>query len=121
MVTEAAGAGRVVFETDQKQEEDHGMRVEFVNVREKSMTAHWKRQKSAPETGLKHPHKAEGTTYKKMEVAALLFDGVIFMAMNSSKMVLHDIRLFAEPRSEKLLVGSTGAWQDHHHNLINCL
>lgn len=66
----------------------------------------------------KHTHKAEGTvTYQKME-GGIVFDGVDF-GYNDDKMVLHDIRMYAQPGQKIALVGSTGAGKTTITNLIN--
>lgn len=66
----------------------------------------------------KHPHKAEGTvTYQRME-GGIVFDGVDF-GYNDDKMVLHDIKMYAQPGQKIALVGSTGAGKTTITNLIN--
>ncbi len=70
--------------------------MEFVNVRERKDGTLEETKAAHRCLGRKHPHKAEGTvTYKKME-GGIVFDGVDF-GYDPSKMVLHDIKLFAEP------------------------
>src|SRR5699024_4342416 len=117
IVMAAAGAERVFELLDEKPEEDHGY-VELVKAKENrdgTVT-------EAPvRTGMwawKHPHKAEGTvTYQKME-GGIVFDGVDF-GYDDDKMVLHDIRMYAEPGQKIALVGSTGAGKTTITNLIN--
>jgi len=66
----------------------------------------------------KHPHQADGSvTYKKLE-GKVTFDGVDF-GYNDDKMVLHDIKMFAEPGQKLAFVGSTGAGKTTITNLIN--
>ena len=48
----------------------------------------------------------------------IVFDGVDF-GYDPSKMVLHDIKLFAEPGQKIAFVGSTGAGKTTITNLIN--
>ena len=117
IVMAAAGAERVFELLDEKPEEDHGY-VELVNAKENpdgTVT------ESPVRTGMwawKHPHKAEGTvTYQKME-GGIVFDGVDF-GYDDDKMVLHDIRVYAEPGQKIALVGSTGAGKTTITNLIN--
>lgn len=105
IVMAAAGAERVFELLDEEPEEDHGY-VELVNAKENpdgTVT------ESETRTGMwawKHPHKAEGTvTYQKME-GGIVFDGVDF-GYNDDKMVLHDIRMYAQPGQKIALVGST--------------
>ncbi len=56
-------------------------------------------------------------TYQKME-GGIVFDGVDF-GYNDDKMVLHDIRMYAQPGQKIALVGSTGAGKTTITNLIN--
>mgnify|MGYP000500188172 CR=1 FL=1 len=101
---------------DQKQEEDNGY-VEFVNVRERKDGTLEETKERTGVWAWKHPHKAEGTvTYKKME-GGIVFDGVDF-GYDPSKMVLHDIKLFAEPGQKIAFVGSTGAGKTTLVNLL---
>ena len=66
----------------------------------------------------KHPHQADGTvTYRKLE-GAVTFDGVDF-GYNPEKMVLHDIKMYANPGQKLAFVGSTGAGKTTVVNLIN--
>lgn len=117
VVMAGAGAERVFELLDQEPEEDDGY-VEFVNVREHGDGT---LEETKDRTGIwawKHPHKADGTvTYTKME-GNVVFDGVDF-GYDDSKMVLHDIRMFAEPGQKLAFVGSTGAGKTTITNLIN--
>ncbi|RHB47558.1 ABC transporter ATP-binding protein [Enterocloster aldenensis] len=117
VVMAAAGADRVFGLLDEEPEQDNGY-VEFVNVKERRDGT---LEETKERTGLwawKHPHKAEGTvTYKKME-GSVVFDGVDF-GYDDSKMVLHDIKMFAEPGQKIAFVGSTGAGKTTITNLIN--
>ncbi|MCB7062808.1 ABC transporter ATP-binding protein/permease [Enterocloster citroniae] len=117
VVMAAAGAERVFELLDEMPEEDQGY-VEFVNVKEH---ADGTLEETDQRTGVwawKHPHKQEGTvTYKKME-GGVVFDGVDF-GYDDSKMVLHDIKMFAEPGQKIAFVGSTGAGKTTITNLIN--
>ena len=66
----------------------------------------------------KHPHKAEGTvTYTKLE-GDVTFDDVDF-GYDEEKMVLHNIKMFAQPGQKLAFVGSTGAGKTTITNLIN--
>ena len=92
--------------------------MEFVNVRERKDGTLEETKERTGVWAWKHPHKAEGTvTYKKME-GGIVFDGVDF-GYDPSKMVLHDIKLFAEPGQKIAFVGSTGAGKTTITNLIN--
>ena len=117
VVMAAAGAERVFALLDEKPEEDHGY-VELVNAKENSDGT---LSESPVRTGIwawKHPHKAEGTvTYQRME-GGIVFDGVDF-GYDDDKMVLHDIKMYAQPGQKIALVGSTGAGKTTITNLIN--
>ena len=117
VVMAAAGAERVFALLDEKPEEDHGY-VELVNAKENPDGT----VSEAPvRTGIwawKHPHKAEGTvTCQRME-GGIVFDGVDF-GYDDDKMVLHDIKMYAQPGQKIALVGSTGAGKTTITNLIN--
>ena len=67
----------------------------------------------------KHPHQADGTvTYTRLEGGVTFFDGVDF-GYDEGKLVLHDIRLYAEPGQKIASVGSTGAGKTTITNPIN--
>ena len=116
IVMAAAGAERVFRLLDEEPEEDNGY-VEFVNAREEGTGL----TESAGRTGVwawKHPHQADGTvTYTRLE-GGVVFDDVDF-GYDDSKMVLHNIDLFAEPGQKIAFVGSTGAGKTTITNLIN--
>ena len=111
-----AGANRVFALLDQEPEEDHGY-VTLVNAKEAedgTLT------ESETRTGIwawKHPHKDGTLTYEKLE-GRVVMDGVDF-GYDDDKMVLHDIRLYAEPGQKIAFVGSTGAGKTTITNLIN--
>ena len=112
-----AGAERIFELLDEQPEADNGY-VELVNVEQQpdgTLTETPRR------TGLwawRHPHQADGTvTYKKLE-GDIVFDDVDF-GYSDEKIVLHHIRLFAEPGQKIAFVGSTGAGKTTITNLIN--
>lgn len=117
IVMATAGAARVFALLDEKPEEDQGY-VELVNAVEKPDGTV---EESPVRTGMwawRHPHRAEGTvTYQKME-GGIVFDGVDF-GYEDDKMVLHDIKMYAQPGQKIALVGSTGAGKTTITNLIN--
>ena len=117
VVMGVAGAQRVFALLDEKPETDKGY-VKLVNVTEDQDGT---LRESAQRTGMwawKHPHKAEGTiTYQRLE-GGIVFDGVDF-GYEEDKMVLHDIRMYAQPGQKIALVGSTGAGKTTITNLIN--
>lgn len=66
----------------------------------------------------KHYHKdTSTTTYKEMK-GEIVFDGVDF-GYNDDKIVLHDVKLYANPGQKIAFVGSTGAGKTTITNLIN--
>lgn len=112
-----AGGERIFKLLDETPETDDGY-VQLVNARylpDHTLTEADKR------TGVwawKHPHKADGTvTYQKLE-GKLTLDGVDF-GYTDDKMVLHDIKLYAQPGQKIAFVGSTGAGKTTITNLIN--
>ena len=117
IVMAAAGAERVFDLLDEEPEKDHGY-VELVNAVELPDGSVAESQKRTGIWAWKHPHKAEGTvTYQKME-GGIVFDHVDF-GYDDSKMVLHDIKMYAKPGQKIALVGSTGAGKTTITNLIN--
>ena len=76
---------------------------------------------TAEHTGLwawKHYHKAENsTTYTELK-GDVVFNGVDF-GYNDKKIVLHDVKLYAQPGQKIAFVGSTGAGKTTITNLIN--
>lgn len=117
VVMGVAGAQRVFALLDEQPETDNGY-VKLVNVTEDQDGT---LRESAQRTGIwawKHPHKAEGTiTYQRLE-GGIVFDGVDF-GYEEDKMVLHDIRMYAQPGQKIALVGSAGAGKTTITNLIN--
>lgn len=117
VVMAMAGAKRVFALIDEKPEVDDGY-VELVNAK---ISEDGTITESKERTGIwawKHPHNADGSvSYRKME-GSVVFDGVDF-GYNEEKMVLHDIKLHAEPGQKIAFVGSTGAGKTTITNLIN--
>ena len=117
IIMASAGAERVFNLMEAEPEADDGY-VELVRAKEdtdgnitetKDRTGMW---------AWKHPHQADGSvTYEKLE-GKVTFDGVDF-GYNDDKMVLHDIKMFAEPGQKLAFVGSTGAGKTTITNLIN--
>ena len=117
IVMAAAGAQRVFALLDEVPEEDRGY-VELVNAVENPDGTVTETKERTGVWAWKHPHKAKGTvTYQKME-GGIVFDGVDF-GYNDDKMVLHDIKMYAQPGQKIALVGSTGAGKTTITNLIN--
>ena len=117
IIMASAGAERVFNLMEAEPEADDGY-VELVRAKE-DMDGNITETKER--TGMwawKHPHQADGSvTYKKLE-GKVTFDGVDF-GYNDDKMVLHDIKMFAEPGQKLAFVGSTGAGKTTITNLIN--
>ena len=117
VVMAVAGAQRVFELLEEQPELDHGY-VTLVNAKE---NADGTLSETKERTGIwawKHPHKGKGTlTYHKLE-GSIVFDGVDF-GYDDEKMVLHDIRMYAQPGQKIALVGSTGAGKTTITNLIN--
>lgn len=111
-----AGAERIFNLLDEKSEEDNGY-VTLVNAKREN----GKLIETKEHTGLwawKHVHQATGEVeYKKLE-GALVMDDVDF-GYNDDKMVLHNIKLYANPGQKIAFVGSTGAGKTTITNLIN--
>ena len=117
IIMAVAGTKRVFALFDEKPEEDNGY-VEMVNAVENPDGTLFEADHRTGVWAWKHPHKANGTvTYQKLEGAVVL-DGVDF-GYTDDKMVLHDIKLFAEPGQKIAFVGSTGAGKTTITNLIN--
>ena len=117
IIMAVAGTKRVFALFDEKPEEDNGY-VEMVNAVENPDGTLSEADHRTGVWAWKHPHKADGTvTYQKLEGAVVL-DGVDF-GYTDDKMVLHDIKLFAEPGQKIAFVGSTGAGKTTITNLIN--
>lgn len=117
IVMAMAGAQRVFNLLDQKPETDEGY-VELVNAK---VAPDGTIAETKERTGVwawKHPHATDGSvTYRKLE-GSVVFDGVDF-GYDEKKMVLHDIKLHAEPGQKIAFVGSTGAGKTTITNLIN--
>ena len=117
IIMASAGAERVFKLMEAEPEADDGY-VELVRAKE---DADGNITETKERTGMwawKHPHQADGSvTYKKLE-GKVTFDGVDF-GYNDDKMVLHDIKMFAEPGQKLAFVGSTGAGKTTITNLIN--
>lgn len=117
IVMAVAGTKRVFALFDEKPEEDHGY-VDMVNAIENEDGSLTETDHRTGVWAWKHPHQADGSvTYKKLQ-GEVVFNGVDF-GYNDDKMVLHDIKLYAEPGQKIAFVGSTGAGKTTITNLIN--
>ena len=117
IVMAVAGADRVFRLLDEKPEVDDGY-VKLVVAEEKNGELTESSQKYTGKWAWKHEHQADGTvTYEPLQGGVVL-DGVDF-GYDDSKMVLHDIKLYAKPGQKIAFVGSTGAGKTTITNLIN--
>lgn len=116
IVMAMAGAERIFKMMDEMPEADQGY-VTLVNVKEEDG-----RLVESPErTGRwawRHEHQANhAVDYVELK-GDVVFDGVDF-GYNDDKIVLHDVKLYAEPGQKIAFVGSTGAGKTTITNLIN--
>ena len=117
IVMAVAGADRVFRLLDEEPEVDDGY-VKLVVAEEKDGVLTESTQKYTGKWAWKHEHQADGTvTYEPLQGGVVL-DGVDF-GYDDSKMVLHDIKLYAKPGQKIAFVGSTGAGKTTITNLIN--
>lgn len=116
IVMAMAGAERIFQLMDEKEETDAGY-VTLVNVTEEDGEL----KESKERTGRwawKHVHQADKSVDYVELTGNVVFDGVDF-GYNDDKIVLHDVKLFAEPGQKIAFVGSTGAGKTTITNLIN--
>ncbi len=116
VVMALAGADRIFKLLKEKPEVDDGY---VMLVRAKKIDG--KIVECKERTGMwawKHYHKEEGTTtYTEMR-GEIVFNGVDF-GYTDDKIVLHDVKLYANPGQKIAFVGSTGAGKTTITNLIN--
>lgn len=116
IVMALAGGKRVFDLLDEAEETDEGY-VTLVSVRKENGQL----VECAERTGMwawKHTHQADGSVdYVELQ-GDVVFDGVDF-GYTDEKMVLHDIRMYAQPGQKIAFVGSTGAGKTTITNLIN--
>lgn len=116
IVMAMAGAERIFKMMDEVPETDEGY-VTLVNVKEEG----GRLVESAERTGRwawRHEHQATHTVDYVELRGDVVFDGVDF-GYNDDKIVLHDVKLYAEPGQKIAFVGSTGAGKTTITNLIN--
>ena len=117
IVMALAGADRVFRLLDEEPEVDNGY-VKLVVAEEKNGELTESDKKYTGKWAWKHEHQADGSvTYEPLQ-GGIVFDGVDF-GYDDSKMVLHDVRLYAKPGQKIAFVGSTGAGKTTITNLIN--
>ena len=111
-----AGGERIFKLLDETPEVDDGY-VTLVNAVKEGDTI----RESEKRTGMwawKHYHKDTGITDYRELKGDVVFDDVDF-GYNPDKIVLHNIKMFAEPGQKIAFVGSTGAGKTTITNLIN--
>lgn len=117
IVMALAGADRVFRLLDEEPEVDDGY-VKLVVAEEKNGGLTESDKKYTGKWAWKHEHQADGSvTYEPLQ-GGVVFDGVDF-GYDDSKMVLHDVKLYAKPGQKIAFVGSTGAGKTTITNLIN--
>ena len=117
VVMALAGAQRVFRLLDEEPETDEGY-VTLVNVEKKEDGSLVETKKRTGHWAWKHFHKAEGTTDYIELTGDVVFDGVDF-GYNPEKIVLHDVKMYANAGQKIAFVGSTGAGKTTITNLIN--
>ena len=116
IVMAMAGADRIFRLMDEKEELDEGY-VTLVNAKEEDgklteceeRTERW---------AWKHTHQNDGSVDYVEVKGEVVFNGVDF-GYNDEKIVLHGIKLYANPGQKIAFVGSTGAGKTTITNLIN--
>ena len=116
VVMAMAGAKRVFAMMDEQPEADEGY-VTLVNVCKENGEL----RESEERTGLwawKHHHHLEGTTDYVELTGDVVFDDVDF-GYHPQKIVLHNVKMYANAGQKIAFVGSTGAGKTTITNLIN--
>lgn len=116
VVMALAGAKRIFDLLDEKPETDEGY-VVLVNAKEENGQL-TESQERTGRWAWKHYHKAENTTTYVELKGDVVLDGVDF-GYNDDKIVLHDIKMYAQPGQKIAFVGSTGAGKTTITNLLN--
>ena len=116
IVMALAGAERIFRLMDEPSEQDNGY-VTLVNIKEEN--GHLvESEKRTGRWAWKHFHKATNTTDYVELKGDMVLDGVDF-GYNPDKIILHDIKMFAQPGQKIAFVGSTGAGKTTITNLLN--
>jgi ATP-binding cassette subfamily B protein len=117
VVMALAGADRVFKLLDEEPEYDDGY-VMLVNAEIAEDGTITETDKHTGHWAWKHYHKADNTTTYQQQKGEIVMLGVDF-GYNPDKIVLHDIKLYANPGQKIAFVGSTGAGKTTITNLIN--
>ena len=116
IVMALAGAERIFRLMDESSEQDNGY-VTLVNVKEENGQL-VESEKRTGRWAWKHFHKATNTTDYVELKGDMVLDGVDF-GYTPDKIILHDIKMFAQPGQKIAFVGSTGAGKTTITNLLN--
>ncbi|MBR5287235.1 MAG: ABC transporter ATP-binding protein [Clostridia bacterium] len=117
IVMALAGAERVFNLLDEEPEVDDGY-VSLVNIRKYSDGQVIECEERTGLWAWKHTHRETGKTDYVELKGEIVMDGVDF-GYTDEKMVLHDVKLYADPGQKIAFVGSTGAGKTTITNLIN--
>lgn len=116
VVMAMAGADRIFHMMDEQPETDEGY-VTLVNVREENGRL-TECQERTGRWAWRHEHQADHSVDYVELKGDVVFENVDF-GYNDEKIVLHDVKMYAEPGQKLAFVGSTGAGKTTITNLIN--
>lgn len=117
IVMALAGANRIFMLLDEPSEVDDGY-VTLVNAQKDAKGNIIETTKRTDIWAWKHPHLEDNTVSYTELKGDVVFNDVDF-GYNDSKIVLHNIKLYATPGQKIAFVGSTGAGKTTITNLIN--
>ena len=117
VVMAAAGVSRVFEILDTEPEEDEGY-VTLVNAERMADGTLKESQKRTGIWAWKHYHQSDDTTTYTEVTGDIVMDDVDF-GYTDERIILHNVKLFAEPGQKIAFVGSTGAGKTTITNLIN--
>lgn len=116
VVMALAGAQRIFNLMDEESELDEGY-VTLVNAKEDKNGNLTECEEVTGTWAWKHPHSDGSLTLTKLQ-GNVVFNDVDF-GYNDEKIILHNIKLYAEPGQKIAFVGATGAGKTTITNLIN--
>ena len=111
-----AGAERIFNLMDEESEKDNGY-VTLVNAKYDKNDNITESDECTEMWAWKHPHSDGTVTYTKL-CGEVVIDDVDF-GYDPNKLILHNIKLYANPGEKVAFVGSTGAGKTTITNLIN--